>query len=483
MALKKMPPRSTSAAKVKKQTTEDSSLAPVANTGETDATLSDTPEGGSSLETPKPSKIAEKGRFFATEIVLLPTGSLRAYDRNARIHSKKQIRQLQNSIVEFGFTNPILATPSVEGRYEVIAGHGRLEAAKALKLESVPVIILSHLKDSQKRALILADNKIADNASWDMDMVNSELETLQIEGFDLELTGFDALKEENAGGGADTNDELPKYQDARVSQEGDIWILGNHRVCCGDSNNADAVKRLVNNKKVVDLILTDPPYCSGCFQEAGRSKGSIGTERIDENGDIYAPSIANDRLSTRGYQSLMKGVLSQIQATGAFMFTDWRMWVNLYDIMEGAGYGVRSMIVWDKLSPGMGRGFRSQHELCAFGLKQTVEFDNTLSVGNVLSAKRTGNDLHPTQKPVEIIETMLTVCDWAKTVYDPFTGSGTTLIACQNLGRTFYGMELSPEFVDVIVKRFELHTGVPATLEATGETFTMVQEKRKGIAS
>lgn len=204
-----------------------------------------------------------------------------------------------------------------------------------------------------------------------------------------------------------------------------------------------------------EILLTDPPYCSGGSKESQKSTGSIGTER--KNGK--APKIANDILSTRGYQNLIRGALTDIPCLYAYIFTDWRMWVYLFDLVEAAGFGVKSEIVWDKGTPGMGVGWRSQHELILFGAKAATHFDGHKGYGNVLSISRSGNELHPTQKPVELLEKLVDNTDFATGVYDPFGGSGTTLAACEAYGQPSYIMELTPAFTDVIVKRYIRITG------------------------
>jgi DNA modification methylase len=196
-------------------------------------------------------------------------------------------------------------------------------------------------------------------------------------------------------------------------------------------------------------VLTDPPYCSGGFQEAGRSAGSIGTDAQ------IVRQIANDRLSTRGYMALIKAAIGATAIPLAYVFTDWRMWVNLFDVMESSGFGVRNMIVWDKGSPGMGMGWRTQHELVMFASRAAVQFDGHKAQGNVISASCTGNPDHPTQKPVELLSAILEVTDMAKTVYDPFLGSGGTLVSAHRLGRVCYGCELDPKYADVVLRRAE----------------------------
>ena len=241
---------------------------------------------------------------------------------------------------------------------------------------------------------------------------------------------------------------------APVTQYGDLWILGRHRVLCGDCTRPEDRALLLDGNKP-EILLTDPPYCSGGSKESQKSTGSIGTER--KNGK--APKIANDILSTRGYQNLIRGALTDIPCLYAYIFTDWRMWVYLFDLVEAAGFGVKSEIVWDKGTPGMGVGWRSQHELILFGARAATHFDGHKGYGNVLSISRSGNELHPTQKPVELLEKLVDNTDFAKGVYDPFGGSGTTMAACEAHGQPSYLMELTPAYTDVIVKRYIIIKG------------------------
>lgn len=239
-----------------------------------------------------------------------------------------------------------------------------------------------------------------------------------------------------------------------VTQYGDLWILGKHRVLCGDCTRPED-RALLLGGATPEILLTDPPYCSGGSKESQKSTGSIGTTHKDGK----APKIANDILSTRGYQNLIRGALTDIPCLYAYIFTDWRMWVYLFDLVEAAGFGVKSEIVWDKGTPGMGVGWRSQHELILFGARAATHFDGHKGYGNVLSISRSGNELHPTQKPVELLEKLVDNTDFAKGVYDPFGGSGTTMAACEAHGQPSYLMELTPAYTDVIVKRYISITG------------------------
>lgn len=404
------------------------------------------------------------------KIEILAIDALAPYARNSRTHDEAQVAQIAASIREFGFTNPVL----VDGDGGIIAGHGRVMAARTLGLAEVPCVRLAHLTETQKRAYVIADNKLALNAGWDEEMLRLELADLQGMAFDVGLLGFSdaemrALLADT--GGATDADAVPDTQAQAISSVGDVWLLGPHRLACGDCTVALAVEKLLAGGSV-DLICTDPPYCSGGFQETAKSSGSVGTSATHK-------LIANDTLSTRGYIALLKSAFSQFDAPYLYAFTDWRMWVNLFDVVESSGFGVRSMIVWDKGSPGMGRGWRSQHELVMWGCKQTPPFDKHASgVGNVIWSKRTGNIHHTTEKPVDVMAHLLNNVPFAKVVADPFSGSGTTMIACEQLGRVYRGMELDALYVDVSIRRWQSFTGQSATLSGTNKTFEEIAGER-----
>lgn len=255
-------------------------------------------------------------------------------------------------------------------------------------------------------------------------------------------------------------DDIPETPEAEavISQKGDLWILGRHRVVCGDATN-ERDRELLLDGAHPEILLTDPPYCSGGFQESGRATGSIGSKQSDGKGGFTTPTISSDNLSTRGYQVLMKNVLGATDIKVAYIFTDWRMWIYLFDLVESSGLGVRNMIVWNKKSPGMGNGWRAQHELIMFAHRTKPKWDNHKGYSNVLEATRSGNELHPTQKPVEILEKLLDNTQWAEGVLDTFGGSGTTLIAAESVGQQAFLMEMEPAFVDTIVRRYIRTTG------------------------
>jgi DNA modification methylase len=269
-------------------------------------------------------------------------------------------------------------------------------------------------------------------------------------------------------------DEVPDLPAEPVSAVGDVWLLGKHRLVCGDCTDAGVVARACEGTKI-DMILTDPPYCSGGFQEAGKSSGSVGTRGTE--------MVANDTLSTRGYMALMRATIPKIGAGVVYIFTDWRMWINLFDVVESSGYGVRNMIVWDKGTPGMGAGWRMQHELIMCAIRVKSPFNPKKAQGNVIQAKRTGNKLHAVEKPAELLCSIIDVTDMAKTIADPFLGSGTTIIAAEMTGRACHAIELHPPYIDVSVLRWQNFTGEEATLETTGETFSQTVAARHPLGA
>lgn len=381
---------------------------------------------------------------------------IRTAKYNPRRISDQQLASLKASIERFGFVDPVIVNDRTG---TLVGGHQRIKAAKDLGLKDVPVVSVN-LDEGEEKALNVALNKIS--GEWDLELLRGVLDDVVAEGLDLSLTGFteeewSAMSGTPAGtAGLTDPDEVPELpeQAETITQPGDLWLLGDHRLLCGDSTKAEDVARVMDGK-VADLLLSDPPYCSGGFQEAGKKSGSIGTRGKQK--------IANDTLSTRGYMSLMKCAIGHFGGGVSYVFTDWRMWINLFDVMESSGFGVRQMIVWDKGTPGMGVGWRSQHELIMAGMRVSQPFDPKKAQGNVINCKRTGNPNHPTEKPVELLATILNVTDMAESVYDPFLGSGTTLIAAEQLGRKCYGLEISPQYCDVIVRRWEQFTGRKAT--------------------
>ena len=385
---------------------------------------------------------------------------------NPNKHPDDQIRLLAKIIKNGGWRQPI--TVSTRSGY-IVKGHGRLMAAQLGNMEQAPVDYQDYASEAEEYADLIADNRIAERSEIDQKMLADVFAEIDTGEIDLDQTGYtdeeveklvtslsEALHQELDTEREETAAEEPP--EAPTSQRGDAWILGRHRVMCGDSTSEKDVATLLDGA-APEILVTHPPYCSGGFQEPKRSEGSSGTKRYDSTGKEIDVKITNDTLSTRGYQALMKNMLQNSTALVAYIFTDWRMWVYLYDLVESSGLGVKSMIVWDKQTPGMGFGWRAQHELCMFGLKTKPKWDNHKGYGNVIQVARSGNELHPTQKPVELIEKLLDNTAWANGVLDLFGGSGTTLIAAEHQGQTAYLMELTEGYTDVIVRRYAKDTG------------------------
>lgn len=385
--------------------------------------------------------------------------------KNPNTHPDAQIQALGRIIRQTGWRQPI--TVSRRSGF-IVKGHGRLSAALLEGLAAAPVEYQNYTSEAEEYADLVADNRIAELAEIDNKMLADIFADIDTGELPLELTGF--TEDEVAGlitamsealhNDLHEPDEIPKPPEADdvISRKGDLWILGRHRVVCGDSTDERA-RELLLDGATPEILLTDPPYCSGGFQESGRVSGSIGTKRYGADGKEIQVTIANDTLSTRGYQQLMRSVLKSFEGTIVYAFTDWRMWLYLYDVMEESGFGVKNMIVWNKKTPGMGMGWRTQHELVMFAHRTKPQWDNHKGYGNVIEATRSGNELHPTQKPVEILEKLLDNTGWAEGVLDTFGGSGTTLIAAESIGQPAYLMEMEPAFVDVIVKRYIRTTG------------------------
>lgn len=409
------------------------------------------------------------------EIVYRNPADLKRDPKNVNTHPAEQLAQLRSSIAENGgLTGPILLDESDVVR----AGNGRLELALLDGWPEIPTITKKGLTKEQWTRLAIADNRIARNSVWNEDLLRAELGDLALSGTDLGTLGFDTTELGDLGVAGfmreeDTREPVPPAQAIPknpISKRGDLWLLGTHRLICGDSSDPASMARLFAGA-AIDMVLTDPPYCSGGFQEAGKSAGSVGTRGSE--------MVANDTLSSRGYMALMKAVIPPIGAGVVYAFTDWRMWLTLFDVIESSGYGVRNMIVWDKETPGMGAGWRMQHELVMCGIKVKSPFNPKKAQGNVIRCKRTGNINHATEKPVELLEKILNVTDMAKTVCDPFNGSGSTLLGCERTGKTYFGSELTPGYTDVTVGRWEGLTGKEATLDGDGRTFAVVKAERE----
>lgn len=385
------------------------------------------------------------------EVKTLKLSKVKLNPDNPRRISERDMDRLVKSLREFPDMMK-LREIVVDETMTVIGGNMRVLALRKMGIQEATAKICKGLTPEQKREFVIKDN--AAFGSWSMEDLANSWSDLPLADWGVNLPE-DWLTPPAVEGTADAEPQIDRAEELNKTwgvKSGDLWQIGDHRLLCGDSTKKEDVGRLMGGEKA-DLILTDPPYSSGGFQESGKSGGSIGTKRKGANGKEYTPKIQNDALSSRGYCALIKSVLGEWSPLWCYVFTDWRMWVQLFDVMESSGFGVRSMIVWDKGTPGMGRGWRSQHELVMFGTHAKAEFDNRKASGNVLQSNRSGNKNHPTEKPVDIIEKILIVSDFCHIIADPFLGSGTTMVACQNLNRKCLGIEISPEYCAVILQR------------------------------
>ena len=365
------------------------------------------------------------------------------YVKNSRTHSDEQVAQIAASIKEFGWTNPIL----IDGQNGIIAGHGRLMAARKLGYEKVPTIELKDLTETQKKAYTIADNRLALNAGWDNEMLTIELNDLLADGFALELLGFDpkelnALLEPEQIEGLTDEDETPPIPEEPKTKPGDIYQLGNHRLMCGDSTSIDAVDRLMDGQKA-DMVFTDPPY-------------NIGYK--DMNG--VHDAIKNDKMDDDEFLDFLRSTIMPCDIM--YVCCSWQYAHLFKQVMAELDKPAKAMIVWDKVNPAQNLDlYFKQHEIIfyhgPFGGQKTQR-------GDIWQVKRQRNTVHPTMKPVELIELALNDHPTKKIVYDAFGGSGSTLIACEKVGKRARLMELEPKYCDVIVKRWEDFTGKKATL-------------------
>ena len=377
------------------------------------------------------------------------TGELVPYINNSRTHSEQQVQQVAASIKEFGFTNPIL----IDHNGGIIAGHGRLQAAQLLSLDEVPTITLEGLTEAQRKAYVIADNQLALNAGWDLDSLKLEVDRLTELDFDISLLGFDedmlaGLMEEEPSEGLTDEDDVPELVDDPVTVEGDVWILGNHRLMCGDSTSIDAVDKLMDGNKA-DMVFTDPPYNVGFNGRSGKH-------------DV----IKNDALEEGEFDSFIGEICQIIKTVDPQVYYVWCNW-KFYAQLQGR-LDYKACIVWAKNVFGMGNGYRHQHEFCLFNGKIDEAIKNE---SDLWSIKKDSQYVHPTQKPVELSVRAFGNHIRLLNVLDLFGGSGSTLIGAEQTGRNAYVMELDPKYCDVIIKRWQDFTGKKAVHAETGEAF------------
>lgn len=379
-----------------------------------------------------------------TEMQLVDIHKLIPYVNNARTHNVQQINKLRSSLREFGFINPVI----IDRDFNVIAGHGRIMAAKEEDINEVPCVFVDYLTEAQKKAYILADNRMAMDAGWDEELLKVEIEALQAEDFDLSLTGFD---ESELSGFFDTADDAKdddfdvdaELEKPPVTKSGDLWLLGNHRLLCGDSTKAETYEMLMNGKKA-NLVVTDPPYNVNYQGTAGKIKND---------------NLENDKF----YQFLFDAFTCMEKAmaddASIYVFHADTEGLNFRKAFADAGFYLSGTCIWKKQSLVLGRSpYQWQHEPCLFGWKKNGKHQwysdrKQTTIWEFDKPKKNGD--HPTMKPVPLIAYPIKNSSMSNCiVLDPFGGSGSTLIACEQTNRICHTIELDEKYCDVIIKRY-----------------------------
>jgi DNA modification methylase len=427
------------------------------------------------------------------QITEMQVGKLQPSRRNARTHSKKQIEQITNSIRRFGWTYPIL----VDEQGNILCGVGRWLAAQKLGLAKVPIIALTNLGDTEKRALALADNKIAANADWDRKILAAELGELAVLlpeiSLNLEITGFEAAEIDSLLGDLvdtelDPADALPEIAEAPISRKADFWILGRHRLICGDAC-IDADFRALMGRERADLVFTDPPYnvCIAATVGRGKIKHREFASASGEMSPAQFTQFLNDWMMLAARYSA-EGALT-------FAFMDWRHLGEMLAAGREAYSELKQLVVWAKTNAGQGSFYRSQHELIFVFKNGNGPHQNNIQLGRHgrnrsnlwtyagVNTFRTGRlddlSIHPTVKPIALVADVMRDCSRRNDiVLDPFMGSGTTILAAERVGRRGYGLEIDPLYVDAAIRRWQDFTKQDAVLKATGQTFDEVAASR-----
>jgi DNA modification methylase len=433
---------------------------------------------------------------YQMSVELRAIDSLRTNPRNARTHSKKQVAQIAASIQEFGFVNPVL----IDENCMIVAGHGRVAAADMLGMTTVPTILLTHLTPEQVRAYVLADNRLAELAGWDKDILRIELgELIELDlDFDIEITGFatvdiDKMLSPAEDSVADPADTIPEPAEQAVSRVGDLWELGPHRLLCGNALDPDCYAVLMADG-VAQMVFTDPPYN---VPIAGHVSGMGQTQHREF-------VMAAGEMSSEGFTGFLKNFMVNTAhhcADGAILYVcmDWRHCSELLQAAQTAGLEQRNLCIWVKDNGGMGSFYRSQHELVFVFKAGTAPHINNFGLGgdgryrtNVWSYPgvntfRQGRNeelaMHPTVKPVALVADAIKDCSKrGGVILDPFAGSGTTIIAGAKTGRIVRALELDPLYVDVIIRRWTAWSGKPAVLTGSDRTFEQVMADRMAEA-
>jgi len=426
-------------------------------------------------------------------IEYLAISDLKPNPRNARLHSQRQLHQIAASITEFGFNVPVL----IDSDKVIIAGHGRVEAARKLGMETVPVLRIDHLANEQKRAFALADNKIALNSTWDLENLQldmKELSALDL-NFDLEITGFETAEIDllidgaTAPTKADPSDIIPEKQAEAVSRLGDLWLLGDHKLVCADACDKASYAELMDGE-TARVVFTDPPYNVPIDGHVG----GLGAVKHREF------KMASGEMSPAEFEQFLRtvfGNMAGVSVNGAvhFICMDWRHLAEVMAAAQGVYSGLKNLCVWNKNNGGMGSFYRSKHELVFVYKVGTDPHVNTVELGthgryrtNVwdyagVNTWRAGRDadleMHPTVKPTALIIDAIKDCSRrGDVVLDAFSGSGTTIIAAHKCRRKARALELDPLYVDVAIRRWQTFTGESATLAITGETFAEIADRR-----
>jgi DNA modification methylase len=409
-----------------------------------------------------------------------PVDRLIPYARNPRTHTEEQVAQIAASIAEFGFVNPVLV--GADG--VIIAGHARVMAARKLGLGEVPVIVLDHLSQAQRRALVIADNRLAENAGWDEEMLRVELEALREDDFHLDLLGFEdaeieaLLAQPDEAFTGDTDDDaVPEAPEAAVTVPGDVWLLGDHRLLCGDATQIEAVEKVLAGG-LADMVFSDPPYnVNYGATMKDKLRGKKRKIANDDLGDGFEPFL---RDACTNILAVTKGAIYICMSSSELH--------TLYRAFTEAGGHWSTFLIWAKNTFTMGRSdYQRQYEPILYGWKEGTDhyWCGARDQGDVWFVKKPlANDLHPTMKPVELVERAIRNSSKNRdTVLDPFAGSGSTLVACEKTGRQARLIELEPKYCDVIIRRFEEFSGKRAVLESDGRGFDEIALERGAVAA
>ncbi len=414
-----------------------------------------------------------KKSWPAEKIEMRQLDKLIPYARNSRTHSDTQVAQIAASIKEWGWTTPIL----VDEEGTIIAGHGRTLAARKLGLAEVPVMVARGWSEAQKKAYVIADNQLAMNAGWDTELLSVELKELGELGFELDLIGFDDkalanfLNDETEG--LTDADEVPEAPADPVSVLGDVWVLGKHRIICGSSTEADVVGKLLGDVRP-HLMVTDPPY--GVEYSADWRDAALGGKA---GGRATGKVLSDDKADWREAWALFPGDVAYVWHAGNMAHV-------VAESLLACDFGIRAQIIWGKSQFVIGRGdYHPQHEPCWYAVRKNKKghYDGGRKQSTLwqIEKPRKSETGHSTQKPVECMKRPIeNNSSPGQAVYEPFSGSGTTIIAGEMTGRSVYAVELNPAYVDVAVKRWQDFTGQKAILEGSGKTFDEIGGERHG---